>query len=96
VIVFLNPGEIQVGRKPALAADEHFAQASTSLEVYRSPPQNGAKRGGQPGKLKPPRWLTPLITVSPNLEEVSLYGDSSETSVGTPASSLRTYSPLLA
>jgi hypothetical protein len=32
VIVLLDPGEIQIGRKPSLAADEHFSQAGPALE----------------------------------------------------------------
>ena len=40
MIVLFDPGEIQIGRKPSLAADEHFPQAGAALEGQ--PVQNAA------------------------------------------------------
>lgn len=40
VIVLLDARKIQIGRKPALAADEHFTQAGAALEGQ--PVQNAA------------------------------------------------------
>jgi len=42
VIVLLGSGEVQISRKPALRADEHFPQARAALEG--EPVQNAALR----------------------------------------------------